>query len=38
MSLWLAVRVMEISLAIERFAGGISCSANDEGDFRTGGY
>jgi hypothetical protein len=38
MSLWLVVRVMEISLAIVRFAGGISCTGNDEGDFRLGGY
>jgi hypothetical protein len=38
MSLWLAVRVMEMSLAIIRFAVGISCTGNDEGDFRMGGY
>jgi hypothetical protein len=38
MSLWLVVRVMEISLAIVRFAVGTSCMGNDEGDFRLGGY
>ena len=38
MSLWLVVRVMEMSLAIVRFAGGISHTGNDEGDFRTGSY
>jgi hypothetical protein len=38
MNLWLAVRVMEMSLAIVRFAGGISCMGNGEGDFRMGGY
>ena len=37
MSLWLVVRVMEMSLAIVRFAVGISCTGNDEGDFRMGG-
>jgi hypothetical protein len=29
---------MEMSLAIVRFAVGISCMGNDEGDFRLGGY
>jgi hypothetical protein len=38
MSLWLAVRVMEMSLVIVRFPGGITLSGNNEGDFRTGGY
>jgi hypothetical protein len=38
MSLWLVVRVMEMSLAIIRFAVGISCMGKDEGDFRIGGY
>jgi hypothetical protein len=38
MSLWLAVRVIEMSLAIVRFAVGKSCTGNDEGDFRMGGY
>jgi hypothetical protein len=38
MSLWLAVRVMEMSLAIGRFAGSIYLTGNDEGDFRIGGY
>jgi hypothetical protein len=38
MSLWLAVRVMEMSLAIVRFAVGKSCMGKDEGDFRMGGY
>jgi hypothetical protein len=37
MSLWLAVRVMEMSLALSRFAGGISRPGKDEGDFRMGG-
>ncbi len=32
------VRVMEMSLAIVRFAGDISCTGNNEGDFRMGGY
>jgi hypothetical protein len=38
MSLWLAGRVMEISLAIVRFAVGKSCTGEDECDFRMGGY
>jgi hypothetical protein len=31
MSLWLVVRVLEMSLAIVKFAVGISCTGNDEG-------
>jgi hypothetical protein len=38
MSLWLAVRVMEMSLAIIRFTVGTSHTGNNEGDFRKGGY
>jgi hypothetical protein len=38
MNLWLVVRVMEMSLAIVRFAVGISCTGDNEGDFRLGGY
>ncbi len=38
MSLWLAVRVMEMSLAIVRFAVDESCTGEDECDFRMGGY
>jgi hypothetical protein len=38
MSLWLAVRVMEMSLAIVRFAVGKSCTGKDECDFRMGRY
>jgi hypothetical protein len=38
MSLWLVVRVMEMSLAIVRFARGISCTGHNEGDFRLEGY
>jgi hypothetical protein len=38
MSLWLAVRVMEMSLGIVRFAVGKSHTGKDEGDFRMGGY
>jgi hypothetical protein len=38
MSLWLVVRVMEMSLAIVRFAVGISCMGNNKGDFRLEGY
>ena len=34
----LVVRVLEMSLAIVRFAVGISCTGNDEGDFRLVGY
>jgi hypothetical protein len=32
------IRVMEMSLAIVRFPGGITHRGKDEGDFRTGGY
>jgi hypothetical protein len=38
MSLWLVVRVMEMSLAIVRFAVGISHTGNNEGVFMLGGY
>jgi hypothetical protein len=38
MSLWLAVRVMEMSLAIVRFAVGESRMGEDECGFRMGGY
>jgi hypothetical protein len=38
MSLWLVFRVLEMSLAIVRFAVGISCTGKDEGDFRLEGY
>jgi hypothetical protein len=38
MSLWLAVRVMEMSLAIDRFAVSKSHTGTDECDFRMGGY
>jgi hypothetical protein len=38
MSLWSVVRIIEMSLAIVTFAGGISCTGNDEVDFRMGGY
>jgi hypothetical protein len=39
MSLWLVVRVIEMSfLEIGRFTVGISCTGNNEGDFRLGGY
>ncbi len=38
MSLWLVVRVMEMSLAIGRFAVGKSHTGKDECDFRMGGY
>jgi hypothetical protein len=38
MSLWLAVRVMGMSLAIVRFAVDKSCTGGNEGDFRMGGY
>jgi hypothetical protein len=38
MNLWLVVRVMEMSLAIVRFAVGIYRTGNNEGDFRLGGY
>ncbi len=37
MNLWLVVRVMEMSLAIVRFAEGISRMGYNEGDFRMGG-
>jgi hypothetical protein len=38
MSLLLKVRVMEMSLAIVRFAVGKSCMGEDECDFRMGCY
>ncbi len=38
MSLWLVVRVLEMSLAIVRFVVGIYCMGNNEGDFRLVGY
>jgi hypothetical protein len=38
MSLLLKVRVMEMSLAIVRFAIGKSCTEEDECDFRMGCY
>jgi hypothetical protein len=38
MSLWLVVRVMEMSLATVRFAVGISCTGNNEGDYTLGGF
>jgi hypothetical protein len=38
MSLWLVVRVLEMSLATVRFAVSISCTGNNEGDFRLVGY
>ncbi len=38
MSLWVVVRIVEMSLAIVRFALGISCTVNNEGDFRLVGY
>jgi hypothetical protein len=38
MSLWLVVRVMEMSLAMVRFAVGISCMYNNDSDFKMGGY
>jgi hypothetical protein len=38
MSLWLVVRVMEMSLAFIRFTVGMYCTGDDEGDFRMGGY
>ena len=38
MNLWLVVRVMEMSLAMVRFAVGISCMYNNDSDFKMGGY
>jgi hypothetical protein len=38
MSLLLKVRMMEMSLAILRFAAGKSCTGEDECDFRMGCY
>jgi hypothetical protein len=38
MSLWLAVRVIEMSLAIVRFAVGKSRMGKNECDLRMGGY
>ncbi len=38
MSFWLVVRVLEMSLAIFKFAVDISCTGKDEGDFRLVGY
>jgi hypothetical protein len=38
MSLRLVVRVMKMSLASVRFAVGISCTGDNEGDIRMRGY